>query len=259
VWNLTHAGARIIPKARLDGGNPTIGPQVSPGTYTVKVTADGKVLTGTFEVRLDPRVREPRGSYRGDGGSEIIEIAPRVADGKKSDEGPWLKRGQGNAAVNAEARDQERLALQLRDDISKVSDMVAEIRNVCKQLHLQAEILEGPRYAALRKQGKELVEQLDALEGRLHNPKAVVSYDILAQKGGARLYSQLSGLLDNVNSADGPPTQGMTDLAAELAKELDQYVVRLESLKKEELASLNNLAKKLQAPIIWVPAPNQKK
>ena len=43
---------------------------------------------------------------------------------------PWLTRSTGNQAVIAESRDQEKLSLQLRDDLSKLSDMVAEIRAI---------------------------------------------------------------------------------------------------------------------------------
>jgi photosystem II stability/assembly factor-like uncharacterized protein len=258
VWDLTHTGARYIPKARLDNGNPAVGPLVAPGIYTVKMTADGKTLTGKLEVKLDQRVTEPRGSLQAGGGSEIIEIAPRTTDAKKPEEVPWLKREPGGFALIAEAREQEKLALRLRDDVSRVTDVVVTLRNIRKQLNAHAELLEGPKYKPFIKQGKELLERLDSLESQLHNPKAEVSYDILAQKGGARLYSQLMGLLEHVNTADGAPTQGMTELAAELEKELAQYEARFEMLKTEDLTRLNDLAKKLQAPIIWVPAAQKK-
>ena len=62
---------------RIDGGNPAEGPAASPGIYTIKVNVDGRVLTGKVEVRLDPRVTEPRGAARANQGPEIIEIAPR--------------------------------------------------------------------------------------------------------------------------------------------------------------------------------------
>jgi photosystem II stability/assembly factor-like uncharacterized protein len=260
VWDLTHAGAEIIPKAKVDGGNPAIGPLVAPGTFTVKVTVDGKAMAGKLTVLIDPRVTEPRGSRRADLGREILEIAPRVADGKsKADEAPWLKRAPGMTAIIEEAKEQEKLALRLRDDISKLSGIVRTIRSSRKQLNLQEELLDAPRYKSLRKQGMELRVKLDALEARLHNPKAEVGYDILAQRGGARLYSQLSVLLEFVTAGDGPPTQGMTDATADLEQELANYEAQFQALKKDELSGLNDLAKKLQAPMIWVPEAKPKK
>src|SRR5439155_3593003 len=70
------------------------------------------------------------------------------------------------------------------------------------------------------KQATGVVAKLDALEEQLHNPKAEVTYDILAKKGGAKLYSQLAPLYDAVKDADGPVTQGMREVYAENAKEL---------------------------------------
>jgi len=258
VWDLRHAGANIIPKARVDGGNPTLGPLVSPGIYTLNLRVDGKLLSGKVTVRMDPRVTEPHSSLSGEKGSELIEIAPREADPKnKVNSADWLKRAPGLSAIVAEAREQEKLALQLRDNVSKVSTLVQQIRSIRKQLKQHEELLQGPRFKVLIKQGKDLGERLDALEAQLHNPKAEVSYDILAQKGGAKIYSQLSLLLEVVSNGDGMPTQGMNELAAELDKELGLYEVQFERFKKDELTELNNLAKKLQAPIIWIPMPKK--
>ncbi len=255
VWDLTHAGADIIPNSRVDGGSPATGPLVSPGTYTVKVTIDGKVLTGKVDVLLDPRVKIPRGSLRGADAPELLEVRPRESDPKlKIEVGSWLRRVPVSTAVVEEARQQEKLALQLRDGISQVSGMVGQIRNIRKQLDLQAELLKNEANAApMLKLGKRLGEKLEALEAKLHNPKAEVTYDILAMKGGAKLYSQLSVLLDVVTGGDGPPTQGTIERAAELEQELGVYEVQFDNLKKDDLSKINNLARKLQTPIIWIP------
>ena len=253
VWDLTHSGGGFIPKARVDGGNPAVGPMVAPGIYTAKVTVDGKVMKGKLEVRIDPRVTEPRGSLLARRGLEILEIQPREADPKLKEQAvPWLKRSTGNDAVQAEAKEQEKLALQLRDDIGKLAGMVAQIRGIQKQLKLQAEILDDPKFEPLLKAGRALRAKLDDLEGRLHNPRAEVTYDILAQRGGAKLYSQLTGLLDIATGGDGPPTQGMAELAIDLEKELGIDEAEFAVLKKEDLATVNHLARKLQAPMIWI-------
>ena len=255
VWDLTHAGGTFIPNARIDWGNPAVGPNVSPGTYTIKITVDGRVMTGKAEVRMDPRVTEPRGANRTNSGFEIIEIKPREADPKnKQDEVAWLTRETGSRAVILEAQDQEKLALQLRDDLSKLSAMVVEIRTIRKQLDLQAELLaKETKAAALLKEGKALRDKIDALEARLHNPMAEVSYDILAQKGGAKLYSQLGGLYAIVISGDGPPTQGMIEFAGDLEKELELHAVQFDNIKKSDIGKVNDLARKALAPIIWMP------
>ncbi len=262
VWDLTHRGADIIPKAKIDGGDPTVGPLVSPGIYKVLLTVDGKVLTTTVEVLMDPRVEEPQGIAAIKKGTEALEIAPREADPKKkpdSDTKEWLTRRPMQNLIVAEAKEQEKIALELRDDISKVSTMVAQLRSIRKQVDLQTELLaKEPKAKGLLKLGRVLGERVDAIEARLHNPKAQVSYDILAQKGGAKLYSQLGFLLETVRSADGPITQGASEAQTELEKELSVYVGQMENLKGDELAKYNASARKLQLPVIWIPAERSK-
>jgi hypothetical protein len=88
----------------------------------------------------------------------------------------------------------------------------------------------------------------------LHNPKAKVVYDILAQKGGARLYSQLTFLAESASDGDGPPTQGMKDLAEELGRELAEHAEEFARIRATDIAKANELAQKLKVPMIWMPA-----
>jgi hypothetical protein len=100
---------------------------------------------------------------------------------------------------------------------------------------------------------KTLSTRLDALEKKLHNPTARVSYDILAMRGGAKLYSQLVWLYGQVIDGDGAPTQGMRELMAELDKEQIQLTAEFTKVVTEEMAKLNALGKKLDLPVIWLP------
>ena len=106
--------------------------------------------------------------------------------------------------------------LGLRDDLNRLSRTVEQLRSVREQLRSRNALL-GPLKAAapLVKAGASLVAKCDDLEGRLHNPTAQVSYDILAMKGGTRLYSKLAPLYNWALEADGRPTQGMKEMAAE--------------------------------------------
>ena len=55
IWDLHYSEATAVPGAILWGGNMQ-GPLVVPGTYTAKLTIEGKTYTQSFEVKLDPRV-----------------------------------------------------------------------------------------------------------------------------------------------------------------------------------------------------------
>jgi photosystem II stability/assembly factor-like uncharacterized protein len=258
AWDLRHQGAEIIVKAKADAGTPRKGPFVAPGIYTVKLTADGKTFTTKVEVRMDPRLKEPRGLANLKQPPQKIDVAPRVAsadDEKRLQNVSWIMRRNDLDIVVDESKEQEEFCLRLRDGITKLSGIVNDLRAIKKQLQLHEELLaKQVRAKEFLKLGNSLKSKLDELEGRLHNPKAEVTYDILAQKGGAKLYSQLGSLLGFAMNGDGPPTQGMKDLAEELEKQLAECDEEFRKLQAEEVVQLNALARKLNVPMIWVPS-----
>ena len=118
----------------------------------------------------------------------------------------------------------------MRDDISRLTGLVNSIRSVKEQLAARAKALEArkgePQVAALLKASEEVSKKVDALEDRMHNPKAEVTYDILAERGGTRLYSRLSPLQMWAVEGDGMPTRGMQQVLEEQEKELAQLEAR---------------------------------
>jgi len=100
---------------------------------------------------------------------------------------------------------------------------------------------------------RALLVRLDALEEKLHNPKAKINYDILAQKGGARLYSQLVWLFEMLKDSDGAPTQGIREVFAEQSELLRKCQEEWRELMAKDLAALNEQAKKLDLPVVLLP------
>jgi hypothetical protein len=215
VWDLHHQGARTIKGAKVDSGNPREGPLVVPGVYTLKLTVDGQALPERkLEVRPDPRVSIPA--------EELAE--------------------------------QLKLALTVRADLNKVADMANRLRAIRAQVATRNKLLKGDKAAApLIAQGKALLGKLDALEAKLHNPKAEVAYDILALKGGAKLYSQLTAMLETLREADGAPGQGIREVYADHARELRQLEGEYGELLAGEVARLNEAARRLEVPAVIVP------
>jgi photosystem II stability/assembly factor-like uncharacterized protein len=214
VWDLSWAGAELIPGAKLDAGYPAVGPEAVPGSYTVRLTADGKTSTLPLLVRLDPRVKVP---------PEDLEA-------------------------------QLALALEVRDAITRLSRTVVRLREVRQQLVSRNQLIKADtRAEALVKGSAELAQKLDALEAKLINPKAEIVYDILAQRGGAQLYSRMAPLLDWLNSGDGRPAQGLREVFADQQRELAARQAELERLLTIDLAALNQDAAKLDLPRIYVP------
>ena len=110
----------------------------------------------------------------------------------------------------------------------------------------------------LVKQTKEVVAKLEALEAKLHNPKAEVAYDILAQKGGAQLYSQLAWLYELVRQSDAEPNQGLREVYEEQAERLNKLETEWHALLSDDLAKLNEQAKKLDLPPVLLPPQGKK-
>lgn len=213
VWPLIWEGAEMVPNALLDMGYPLIGPDALPGTYTARLTVDGKTATAPFKVLPDPRSTVP--------------------------------------AADLEA--QLGFALEVRDQITRLTRNVLRIQSVQKQIADRNALLEKESGAAdLITGGKDLIAKLEGVEERLHNPKAQISYDVLAQKGGAMLYSRLSPFFDSVKGGEGPPTQGMRDLFAALKQDLDRTEADLDTLLGQDLANLNATAAKMGYPAVWV-------
>jgi photosystem II stability/assembly factor-like uncharacterized protein len=214
VWNLRYEGAKKIKPSKLDGGDPDEGPAALPGTYTVRLAVGGKTYTAPLVVLPDPRVK----------------LTPQAL------------------------ADQLRFGLELRDQVSRLTGVVDDIRSVHRQLAVRAELWKGqPKAGGLVSGAQGLTVKLDSLEARLHNPRAEVVYDILAQRGGAKLYSRLVPLYTGVIEADGAPTQGMREVYAGLRKELDGLDAEFRGLVTTDLAALNRMARDLNLGDVSVP------
>jgi hypothetical protein len=214
VWDLAYEGARKIKGAKIDEGSADKGPLVAPGTYTARLVVDGKTYTAPIVVRPDPRVTVPQ-----------QDLAEQV-----------------------------RFALDVRDQISRLTGIVEDLRSVRRQLGVRSEVWKTVAKAGGLVTGAQaLTVKLDTLEARLQNPRAEVTYDILAQRGGAQLYSRLIPLFTWVVEADGPPTQGMRDVFQGQKQELDTLEREFHGLIANDLAALNRTARELNLADVAPP------
>jgi len=104
----------------------------------------------------------------------------------------------------------------------------------------------------LLKASDEVVRKADALEDKLHNPTAEVVYDILAMRGGTRLYSRLAPLQMWAVEGDGPPTAGMLQVLEAQEKELVDLDRETRNFIEEEVGTLNATAVKLGLSFVIV-------
>jgi photosystem II stability/assembly factor-like uncharacterized protein len=218
VWDLTWEGAELIQGGLLDIGYPLVGPTATPGTYTARLTVGDKTEATTLKLLPDPR-----------------------------------------ATASQETLDEQlRFSLQVRDAITQLTRTAEQLRSVRRQVTARNELLKkDPKAADLVKASEAFLKKMDVVEERLHNPKAEISYDVLAMKGGAMLYSRLSPLFDFAKGGDGPPTQGMKNVFAMAKKDLDALDAEWKALIAGDLAALEEQAEALDMPEIYVPGESR--
>jgi photosystem II stability/assembly factor-like uncharacterized protein len=249
VWDLRYRGAEVIKGAKVDSGEPRQGPLVLPGRYTLKLTAAGQTVSAALDVLYDPRTIPPAVWARAKVGEDGKLLTPEEV----------LRRVEP-AELKAELEEQLKLTLKIRADISSLSHTVEQIRAVRHQLLDRKELLKGTAGAKpVLEESQALLARLEALEEKMHNPRAKIVYDILAQKGGAKLYSQLTWLFEMSKASDGAPTQGLREVYADQTRLLEQCQAEWKSLQSGNLARLNEQAKRLDLPAVIVPAAKRAK
>ncbi|MFL6292798.1 MAG: WD40/YVTN/BNR-like repeat-containing protein [Thermoanaerobaculia bacterium] len=215
TWDLTWEGAELIQGGILDIGYPLIGPVAVPGTYTARLTVDGKTQATTLKLLPDPR----------------------------------------STVSQEDMAEQLRFSLQVRDTITRLTHTAEQLRSVRRQVVARNELLKKDAKAAdLIKASEAFLKKVDSVEERLHNPKAEIAYDVLGIKGGAMIYSRLSPLFEFAKAGDGPPTQGMKNVYAAVKKGLDDLDAEWKALVAGDLAALDAQAEALDLPEIYVPA-----
>jgi photosystem II stability/assembly factor-like uncharacterized protein len=214
-WDLVYDRARWVRGSRTDTGGPGPGPRALPGDYTLRLTVAGESVTQPLRVEADPA-----------------------------------------STASAEQRQaQFEFSRDLRDRMSAVADTVDLLRDVREQVADRTERLAGrPDATELIELGNKLVAELDALEEELHNPRAEVDYDVLAGRdGGAKLYSRLGWLANGAWEHDGPPTQGMREVADLLDAEFTDHRRALDDALRTDLAEFNAQADTIDLPHVIVP------
>jgi photosystem II stability/assembly factor-like uncharacterized protein len=214
-WDLAYPEPKWMADARFDTGTPRPGPLVVPGDYTLRLTVDGRSITQPLTVELDPR----------------------------------------SSASQADLEAQLDFALGVRSQLARIVDMVETIRAIREQVEdRNARLAENPDALELADLGEKLVAALNAVEEEIHNPHAEVDYDVLGGRhGGAKMYSRLSWLFNTSGDHDGPPTQGMLEVAADIEGQLSQQESVLDGLLANDLTRLNELAAELDIPYVVTP------
>jgi hypothetical protein len=216
VWNLQWDGAEFLEGAKVDSGDTDRGPRAAPGTYRLRLTAAGTSVESALELLPDPRSK--------------------------------------SSAADREA--QVAFALGVRDAINEVTADIRTVRAIRDQARDVAQRLAGDgRGTDVAALARRLAEECEALEAKLHNPKAKVVYDILAQPGGTQLHSNLVFLYSSSLYGESAPTQGEREVFAELQARMQDLDRELAEIRSGSLAELERQAAEMRLPRILLPQP----
>jgi hypothetical protein len=116
------------------------GPRIAPGRYQVRLTADGKTYTETFEVRKDPRL----------------------------------------TTTDADFAKQLALQLKIRDKLTETHNAIISIREARTQINDLLKRVQGqPNFKAISEAAKSLNGKMTAVEEELYQTKNQSSQDPL--------------------------------------------------------------------------------
>ena len=216
IWDLRWEGASRLSGAKIDFGDTEPGPRAVPGRYRARLSANGVSDEATIEVLPDPRTK-----------ATAADLAEQLAFG-----------------------------LLVREDLNRLAIQVERVRALRAQsADLSTRLRLDPRGSDLTLIADRLVKACEELEEELHNPKATVVYDILAQPGGTQLHSNLVFLYSTARHGMGAPTQGEKEVQAELRTEMAALDKRLQELEAGDLAELERKAAELGLPRILLKQP----
>ena len=195
-----------------------VGPIVTPGKYTVKLTVDGRSLTQPLEILRDPKV----------------------------------------PTSNADLDLSVKLQLRLRDNITAAAEMVNTIEVIRKQLEdVRNAYRDDPSKTAMLQQVTAMDKKLLDVETRLLEPAQMTSDDKYFQQA-YRVYMNLiwlngevgPGAGDVAGGADFPPTDTSVAVVETIEKDLNAARAEYKKVMEQEVPAFNRAIAGTTAPLV---------
>jgi photosystem II stability/assembly factor-like uncharacterized protein len=198
VWDGRYPGHTTFPGMILWSA-PNTGPLAPPGTYQVRVTANGESRTASFDLRRDPRLDRVTDADL----KEQFDLAMRIRD----------RTSEANQAV-IRIRD---VKAQIEDRLKKAGP---EIASAAEALRKRLTIVEEEIYQVRNRSGQDPLNFPIRLNNRLAAlRRSVQTGDAKPTDGAYQVFKELSGELDAQLSAfDAATGADLTALNRMLAR-----------------------------------------
>jgi hypothetical protein len=200
TWDMRYEGATVFPGMIMWAAQPQRGPAAPPGSYSVRITANGETKTRQFTLGIDPRL---------------------VADG----------------ISDAYLQEQFKLSVQVRDRVTAANMAVIQIRGIRDQINQRLEKVGPRRKAEIQKLADAVLNSLASVEQEVYQVKNQSSQDPLNYP--IMLNNKIAALMGVIESADHRPTQQTHEVFAELSTALDAELRKKEATLTTDLPRLN--------------------
>ena len=212
IWDLRYEGASRVPDYYLfEYKDGARGPFAVPGNYQVRLTVDGKSLTAPMELKSDPRLN----------------------------------------VAQADLQKQFELAIQIRDQLSRVYDAVNQIQDVRSQVDGLKRRLPDTAKPVLTAAG-DLDQKLLSVRDDLIQAKIKANEDSLAypQRVDSKLASLALVISDGTDSA---PTEAALHEFDKLKRMADDALTRWADIQRTDLATFQKIVAGQNIQAIVVP------
>jgi hypothetical protein len=200
AWDLRYPGATDFPGLIMWAASSR-GPIAPPGSYQVRVTADGQTETQTFAIRREPHVLKD------------------VSD--------------------QDLQEEFDLAMKVRDKASQANEAVLLIRGIKAQIKDRRGKLDPKSAAAAVKSLDDLEKQLSAIEEEIYQVRLQSSQDPL--NFPIKLNNKIAALQGVIESADVKPTEQAYSVFRTLSNALDEHLGQLDTATKTKMPPVNQL------------------
>jgi photosystem II stability/assembly factor-like uncharacterized protein len=217
VWDLKYAPpsafGRGFPISAIYRDTPLypLGPAVLPGTYTLKLTANGQTRSEPLTVKMDPRVKTPL---------------------------PALSQ-------------QFNLSLEAYRGMQQTFDTVEQIRQLRAQIRPLIERVDrGPLAEALNTLEKKAAAIGGEGRSDASSPGLPGGTIDMREPNLTRLNGGFSSLIEQLQNADVAPTVPMITAASELQKVLEKLMADWNQLKTKDVAAINEQLRAANQPLL---------